>query len=57
MMAEQLQACCKAIVNALNHMLSLNYLIKLYCRVVQPIVACFRSNRNVFYIEKDNNNE
>lgn len=56
-MAEQLQACCEAIVNPLNHMLSPSCLIKLYCRVVQPIAACFRSNRNVFYIEEGNDNE
>ena len=57
MMAEQLQACCEAIAIPLNHMLSPSFLIKLYCRVVQPIAACFRSNRNVFYIEKGNGNE
>ena len=56
-MAEQLQPCCEAVVNPLNLMLSPSCLIKLYWRVVQPVAACFPSNRNVLYIEKGNDTE
>lgn len=53
-MAEQLQACCEAIVNHLNQLLSPGFVIELYCGLVLPIAACFRSNRKTSYIKKGN---